>query len=381
MTFPTIAEIAGALEAWAPPGSKLSFDRVGLQVGDPERAVGSVLVALDLTPAVVAEAEARGAGLIVTHHPLLFKPLERLVPTDFVSGLALRLAERGIAYYALHTNLDAARGGVSFALAEELGLEDIGFLDGLEDGLRKLVTFVPETHLDEVRRALAEAGAGHIGAYRGCAFASPGTGYFEPEADARPALGTAGGGPEQVAEVRLEVQVMRWDVARVVAALKAAHPYEEVAFDVYPLEGAATRVGLGALGQLPEPMPLPAFLARVAERLGAEALRYTGDDAAQIAKVAVCGGAGSALVGQALGAGADAFVTADVTYHTYFQPLDVEGHPRMALVDAGHAETERLTEALLVRWLAERFPALDLRRTRHRTSPMRTFVEGSRGQR
>jgi putative NIF3 family GTP cyclohydrolase 1 type 2 len=156
--------------------------------------------------------------------------------------------------------------------------------------------------------------------------------------------------------------------------MRGAHPYEEVAYDVYPVEQAASRVGFGAVGTLPEATPLAAFLGVVAERLGAAALRYSGDPAMPVRRVAVCGGAGADLLGRALAAGADAYVTADVTYHRFFEPFDADGRPRMALVDAGHYETEALTEELLVEWLGRRFPGVAFRRTRHRTSPMRTFV-------
>jgi dinuclear metal center YbgI/SA1388 family protein len=369
----TVRDLAAALEAWAPPGSKLSYDHVGLQVGDPNADVSSVLVALDLTPAVVDEAEVLGADLIVTHHPLLFRPIKRLVPTDFVSALAVRLAQSGIAYYAIHTNLDAAPGGVSFALAEQLGLFDVRFLEGMRESLAKLVTFVPADHADAVRAALADARAGRIGDYSECAFTSPGTGHFRPGDAADPFTGTPGE-PTSAEEIRLEVEVARWDVGHAVRALKQAHPYEEIAYDVYHVEQSSTQAGLGAVGTLPEAEPLDAFLGRVADRLDAAALRYVGDDGAAVETVAVCGGSGSSLVPQALAAGADALVTADVTYHTYFQPLDTSGAPRLALIDAGHYETERITERLLTDWLAERFPELTVRPTEHRTGPMRTFV-------
>ena len=371
--MPSVRTIASALERWAPPGSKLSYDSVGLQVGEPTKEVASVLVALDLTPAVVDEAEAMGADLIVTHHPLLFRPLKRLIPTDFVSALAYRLAQSGIAYYAIHTNLDAAPGGVSFALAEQLGLDDVRFLDQMNESLAKLVTFVPSDHADAVRAALAEAGAGRIGDYSGCAFTSTGTGHFRPGDGANPFTGTPGE-PESAEEVRLEVEVARWEVARVVKALKEAHPYEEVAYDVYHVQQPSTQAGLGAVGKLPRPERLDAFLERVADRLDADALRYVGDREASVETVAVCGGAGSSLVPQALAAGADALVTADVTYHTYFAPLAPDGSPRLALIDAGHYETERVTERLITDWLTERFPKVTARPTEHRTSPMRTFV-------
>ncbi|MDX1420829.1 MAG: Nif3-like dinuclear metal center hexameric protein [Rubricoccaceae bacterium] len=372
--MPSVAEIARALEAWAPPASKLDYDNVGLQVGDPQRDVAAVLVALDLTPDVVAEARDAGADLVVTHHPLLFRPLQRLTADDPVGALALRLAEAGLAYYAIHTNLDAAPGGVSFALAERLGLADVRFLEPSEGALVKLVTFAPADHAEVVRRALAEAGAGRIGDYEACAFTLRGTGHFRPGAGADPFIGEAGGGEEAVEEVRIEAEVMRWDLGRVVRAMRAAHPYEAVAYDVYPVEQPATRVGFGAVGHLPQPAPLDAFLRVVAERLGAAALRYSGDPQRPVETVAVCGGAGASLLGRALAAGADAYVTADVTYHRFFEPLGADGRARMALIDAGHYETEALTEGLLVDWLGARFPGLTVRATRHRTSPMQTFV-------
>lgn len=372
--MPTVREIAAVLEAWAPPGQKMDYDRVGLQVGDPAAEVRRVLVALDLTPAVIAEAKADGADLIVTHHPLLFRPLQRLTTDDPAGALALRLAAAGIACYAVHTNLDAAPDGVSFALAERLGIEQPRVLEPTEGALRKLVTFVPASHAEAVRRAMAEAGAGRIGGYEGCAFAVAGTGYFRAGEGTHPHVGEAGGPEETVEEVRIEAEVMRWDAGRVVGAMRAAHPYEEVAYDLYAVEQPASRTGFGAVGTLAEALPLEAFLARVAERLGGAALRYSGDPAMPVRTVAVCGGAGAALIGRALAAGADAYVTADVTYHRFFEAFAPDGTPQMALVDAGHYETEALTERLLVDRLAGHFPEVAFHRTRERTSPMRTFV-------
>ena len=370
MARPTLHEIARALEAWAPPATAQSYDNVGLQVGDPEREVSRAVVALDLTPAVVEEARRLDATLVVTHHPLIFRPLKRVTAQGWSGALALRLAEAGIALYSIHTNLDAAPGGVSFALAEQLGLGDVRFLDRFEETLYKLATFVPPEQADAVRAALAEAGAGRIGAYDACAFAVEGTGYFRPGAGADPAIGTAGGPLEAVREVRLEVEVDRWALDAVLAALAAAHPYETPAYDVYPVRQRGTHAGLGAVGRLERPETLAAFLRRVAERLGARGLRYTGDPNAAVRTVAVCGGSGSDFIPQALRAGADAYVTADVTYHKFFDVLDASGRPRMALIDAGHYETEAVTEQLLTDWLAERFPSVAWQRTSVRTSPV-----------
>ena len=373
-TSPTIDGITEALEAWAPPGSAQDYDNVGLQVGDANRSVDTGLLALDATPQVLNEAKQLDADLIVTHHPLLFRPLDGVTADDYVSNLALRLAEAGVGLYSIHTNLDAAPGGVSFALADRLGLTDVGFLDGYEDTLYKLAVFVPEAAFEEVRQALATAGAGRIGDYEACAFAVEGTGFFKPGEDTTPHIGEAGGDVEAAQERKLEVEVARWQLGDVLAALQDAHPYEEVAYDLYPVHQKNSRAGLGTLGMLDTPMSLSAFLDRVATQLDADSLRYAGTDDATIERVAVCGGAGSDFIGTARGAGADAYVTADVKYHEFFNVLDTNGDPDMALIDPGHYETEALTEALLRDWLADRFPTVTWHRTDTRTSPMQTYV-------
>lgn len=377
--MPTISDVAEALEAWAPSGSAQDYDNVGLQVGNAARSVERGLVALDMTPGVLDEAKRTDAHLIVTHHPLLFRPLQSLTASGgFPNALALRLAEAGIALYAAHTNLDAAPGGVSFALAGQLGLEDVDFLGGMKDVLRKLVVFVPQEHARAVHRAMADAGAGQIGDYEACAFESVGTGFFRPGEGADPFTDTPAGTLEEASEVRLEVQTERWHLPAVRAAMTEAHPYEEVAHDVYPVEGKTSQAGLGAVGALPEAEPLSQFLERTADALGAESLRYAGDPDAAIEHVAVCGGAGSDFVGKARAAGADAYVTADVTYHEFFDVLSPEdGSAQMAFIDAGHYETEAVTEQLLRDFLAERFPEADWRVTQERTSPMRTFAPGA----
>jgi len=372
--MPTVQDIASALEAWAPAASKLDYDNVGLQVGHSNREVKRVLVALDLTPPVIEEAVKLSAEVIVTHHPLFFRPQNRLVGIDPIGGMVLRMAEQGIAYYAIHTNLDVAHGGVSFALAEKLGLDEIRFLDPAEGDLVKLVVFVPETHAEAVRLAVAEAGAGRIGDYEACSFETKGTGRFRPRPGSNPHVGEPGGSTQSVEEVRLEVEVLRWTLARVLEAVRTAHPYEEVAHDVYPMEQSASRIGSGAIGTLPEAMPLEDFLARVSERLSAEALRYSGNSEQSIKNVAVCGGSGSSLIRRAMAEGADAFVTADITYHRFFETIDPDGRHRMALVDPGHYETEAHTEQLIVDYLAPRFTDVTFTWTQIRTSEMETFV-------
>lgn len=370
--MPTVADIAGVLEQWAPPASAQSYDNVGLQVGDPGTEVERAIVALDMTPGVLEEAEEADAQLILTHHPLLFHGQERIAPDEFIPSLVYRLARSGIACYAAHTNLDAAPGGVSFALGEQLGLRELEFLSDLDENLCKLVTFVPPEDADAVRAALAEAGAGEIGEYDGCAFETEGTGYFRASDEADPHVGEADGSVESVTEERLEVQVVTWKIGAAVRALEDAHPYEEVAYDVYPLDQPYSRAGMGVIGRLPEPESLAEFLERITDRTPAETARYVGEDETLVERIACCGGAGSDLIGAALSAGADAFVTADCSYHEFFTVLDPGGTPRMALVDPGHYETEAVTEELLINRLSARFPEIDWRRTEKPTTPVKS---------
>ncbi len=369
----TVSDVLDALHAWAPPGQKADFDRVGLQVGDPAAEIDRVLVALDLTPAVVDEAAETGAGLIVTHHPLLFKPVGRATADDPIGSLVWRLARAGISYAAVHTNLDAARGGVSFALAEQIGVSEPEILAPLDGVMRKVTVFAPETAADAVRQALAGAGAGEVGDYDACSFSTAGTGRFHPQTGAQPAVGQVGR-EEAVAEVRIEAVAPSWAVGAVRRAVAAAHPYQAPAVDVVALDGQATRQGYGVVGRLDAPVPLAEFLERVRDALGAGALRYVGDDRQRVERVAVCGGSGLSFLPDALRAGADAYVTSDVTYHRWFEALDADGRPRLALIDAGHYETEAVTERLVADRLAAAFGGLAVDVTRHRTSPMRTFA-------
>ena len=369
----TVADVLADLDAWAPPALAQGYDNPGLQVGDPAAPVTGGVVALDLTHAVVDEARAAGANLVVTHHPLLFKPPRRIAPGAGPAGLAFRLAAEGVSHVAVHTNLDAIEGGVSFALATDLGLTDIRFLKPFTGQTVKLAVFVPETHADAVRAALGAAGAGRIGRYEACAFAAPGTGFFRPLEGADPFVGAVGEA-ERTPEIRLETEVERARLGGVLAALRAAHPYEEVAYDLYPVEQPSTTVGFGAVGELPEAESGAAFLARVARALGEPAVRYAGDAGRPVRRVAVCGGAGSDLVGDALRAGADAFVTADVTYHRFFEALGPRDAPALLYVDALHYATERCAERLLLDRLRAAFPGAPWRRTATRTSPVGTFV-------
>ncbi|HUN66397.1 MAG TPA: Nif3-like dinuclear metal center hexameric protein [Bacteroidota bacterium] len=329
-----LRDIDRLLEEWAPKALAWEGDNVGIQIGNPSGKIRTILLALDLTDEVVREAVRRRADLVMTHHPLLFRPPRALRTDDRTGRLALALARNNIALHALHTNLDFAPGGVSHALAKELGLDRIATLQPLTGQFQKIVVFVPLSHSDAVMEAMAGEGAGRIGNYDRCSFRTAGSGTFRPLSGARPYTGSAGV-LEQVGEERIEMIVPRWKSGRVIEAMRRVHPYEEVAFDLFDLATEVTGYGAGAVGSLPRAMTLRGFLAHVRRRLGTPHLRYAGRPERPVRTVAVCGGSGGEYLPAALRAGADAFVTADLRYHT-FQGCD----GALALIDAGHYETE-----------------------------------------
>ena len=330
----TVADIEEFFNDWAPRWTAWERDNVGLQVGDRSRRVKRILVALDVTPEIVGEAIAKKAELIVSHHPLLFRPPSSITSSDAVGRMVLAMTENKIALFSAHTNLDFAREGVSFSLARALGLEKIRFLVPLKDSLVKIAVFVPEAHVESVSNAMATAGAGVIGNYSSCAFRVKGTGTFRGSEVAKPFVGKAQH-LETVEEIRLEMIAPRAKSNEVIAAMKLVHPYEEVAYDIYTLENTNPNFGMGALGELRQPTALRPFLTRTKKALSAESVRFVGDVRHRVRKVAVVGGSGSDLLNEAVAAKADVFVTADVRYHTFH---DAKG--RIALVDAGHWETE-----------------------------------------
>jgi dinuclear metal center YbgI/SA1388 family protein len=331
-----LADIEKFFEEWAPRWTAWERDNVGIQVGRRAKKISKLLLALDVTPEIVEEAIAGKFDLIVTHHPLLFRPPSSISDSDNVGATVLSLAERGIALFSAHTNLDAAQGGVSFALAQTLGVAKPSFLVPLKGTLLKIAVFVPERHADIVAAAMAGSGAGIIGEYQSCSFRTTGKGTFRGSQHSKPAVGN----PlqlEEAPEVRLEMIVPRAHVNAVIAAMKSAHPYEEVAYDLYPLENGNPNVGMGAIGNLSKPMTLRTFLVFVKKALSSSSVRFSESPHQSIKRVAVCGGSGSELLEDAIREQADVFVTADVRYHTF-----QSASGRIALVDAGHYETEHV---------------------------------------
>lgn len=345
MKIPRVADIVGIINKMAPVSLAEAWDNPGLQVGDPAARVARVMVALDPTPDVIDSAISASCQLLVTHHPLIFKPLNS-ISTATPHGASIQKAIKGgLSILAMHTNYDIASGGLNDLLAEKIGLSDsVPLKITAVCELVKLVVFVPAAQLERLRSALFPFIA-LKGNYCDCSFASDGVGTFTPLAGAEPFTGNVGE-MAKVHEERLELLMLRAQLSRAVKVLLATHPYEEPVFDIYPLLNEGEKTGLGRIGRLQESLTLAEYVSQLRKDLSTPALRYVGDPVTRISKVALCSGSGASLLHEAVRSGADVLVTGDVKYH---EARDAE-ELGLALIDAGHFPTE----IIMVNEIAER---------------------------
>ncbi len=328
-------KIINFIENWAPPGAAWEKDNVGLQVGSTRREVTNIFLCLELTEQSFNQAIKKNCNFIFTHHPFIFKPLNKVnTHSDPKGKLIEKLIKKDITLYSAHTNLDFTKDGVSFELAKSLRLKNSKFLVNEKSNQFKVVVFIPAKDLDTVSNSVFDAGAGIIGEYEKCSFGINGSGTFKGSKNTNPAVGKKLN-LEKVNEVRLEVLVDSWKLNTVISALRKSHPYEEPAFDIYPLKNDNVNYGLGVIGELAESKAPNEFLKHVCKSLKIQNLRYTNGSGKKIKKVAVCGGSGSDLLEDAIANQADAFVTADLKYHIF-----QDGENRILFIDAGHYETE-----------------------------------------
>ena len=347
-----VRDMVHVLEHWAPPSLQESYDNSGLLVGDLDEDVTGIVVSLDCTEEVVAEAVGKGANVIVSHHPIVFKGLKRFTGRTYVERTVMAAIRHGIHLYAIHTNLDNVADGVNKRLAELVGCtqESLRILRPQTNILKQVVVYVPVEHSEAVQNAMFGAGAGRIGHYDECGWSVEGQGTFRPLEGAQPYAGHVGV-REQAGERRIEVVAAPENLTAVLHAMKATHPYEEVAHGVWTLENAHSNVGSGMIGVLPQATTEEMFLDDVKAALGCAALKHTKLLGRPVQKIAVCGGSGSFLLSDAIRSGADVFVTSDFKYHEFF---DADGH--IIVVDVGHYESEWQTTDLIVNRLNEKFP-------------------------
>lgn len=359
-----IKDVISHLESIAPSAYQESYDNARLIVGSPEAQVTGIICSLDVTEAVVEEAKTKGCNLIVAHHPIIFKGLKSLTGKNYVERTVIKAIKDDVAIYAIHTNLDAVHQGVNQKIAQKIGLTDMKILAPKKGLLTKLTTFIPKDNSAEVLQALYQAGAGIIGNYSHCSFQTEGEGTFLPMENATPHIGSKGK-EERVAEKRVELMFPAHLQSKVLQALKSTHPYEEVAYYLHPLDNDHQEVGSGMIGQLPEAVPGMDFLQHLKKSMGLQVLKHTAFLDKKISKVAICGGAGIFLLGQAIKSGADVFITADVKYHEFF-----DADQQILLADIGHYESEIYTKELLKDLLSQKFSNIATYLTNVVTNPI-----------
>lgn len=359
-----ISEIIQALESLAPPAYQEDYDNAGLLTGDPQWEASNALLTLDATEEVVSEAIDRQCNLIIAHHPVIFRGLKKLAGNSYVTRTVIKAIKNDIAIYAAHTNLDNMQHGVNHMICRKIGLEDLRILSPVRHSLKKLYTFAPVGHADAVRQALFDAGAGNIGHYREASFNSKGTGTFKGDETTHPHVGEPGKQHHEP-EIKIEVLFPGHLESRLLKALLRAHPYEEVAYDIVSLDNANQEIGSGMVGTLPRPADETDFLQLLRTRMKAPGIRYTRLLGKPVRRVAVCGGAGSFLLPEAVRAGADVFVSADFKYHEFF---DADG--RIVIADIGHFESEQFTPDIFYNFLTERFSNFAPLKSNIRTNPI-----------
>jgi dinuclear metal center YbgI/SA1388 family protein len=342
-----IKELIRLLERYAPPVYAEDYDNVGLLTGNADAEITGVLCTLDCTEAVVEEALKKKCNLIVAHHPIVFKGLKKITGANYVERTIIKAIKNDMAIYAIHTNLDNVYAGVNQEIARLLGLKNTSILVPKQNQLVKLAVFVPNDHLANVQDALFAAGAGHIGNYSDCSFNTEGKGTFKALEGTDPYVGKQGERHTEP-ETRVEVVLEKPLLHTAITAMKAAHPYEEVAYDLFPLANAHAGIGSGMVGEFEKPMAEKDFLALVKTTFRCGVVRHTALTGQPVLRVAVCGGSGSFLLKNAIGAGAQAFVTADFKYHEFF-----DAEEKILVADTGHFENEQFTAGLLARYIEQ----------------------------
>lgn len=362
--FMKLLEIINFFEQTAPLTLQESYDNSGLLIGDTNKEIAKALISLDVTNDVIDEAIKEKCSLIISHHPLIFKPLKKLTSQNLTERLIVKAIKNDIAIYAMHTNLDNISKGVNAILARKLGVNNIQILSPSASKLKKLVCFCPQEHSDNVRQAMFKAGAGHIGDYDNCSYNLEGSGSFRALDNAVPFVGQKGKIHFEE-ETRIETIVPDYILNTVIKSMISAHPYEEVAYDIYPLENKSLLTGAGMIGELEKEMEINDFLVLVKDKLNAKYVRHNELVNRKIKKIAICGGSGSFLINRAYSQKADIFITGDVKYHDFF-----EYQGEMTIVDAGHYETEQFTKELIHSYLKENFPNFAVRISECGTNPV-----------
>ena len=363
-----IKHITQYIESIAPLSFQESYDNSGLIIGHPEDEISGILITLDITEAIVDEAISKNLNLIVAHHPIIFGGLKKLNGKNYIERCVAKAIKNDIAIYAAHTNLDGIFGGVNSKICEKLQLQNCRMLIPMPNFLKKLVTFVPVNDAEKVRQALFEAGAGNIGNYDSCSFNQSGLGSFKGNDKTNPYVGEK----NQLhfeEETRIETIFPKHIQNKVIKALLKSHPYEEVAYDIYPLDNDFTQGGTGMIGELAEPADELDFLQNLKEIFNCRVIKHTQLLGKPIKKVAVCGGSGSSFLNKAIAQNADIYISGDFKYHQFF-----DAEQQIIIADIGHYESEQFTKEVFYELLTKKFPKFAVRLSEISTNPVNYLI-------
>jgi dinuclear metal center YbgI/SA1388 family protein len=364
----TVKEITQFIESIAPLAFQESYDNAGLIIGRVDDEVSGILITLDITEDVLNEAIAKKLSMVVAHHPIVFGGLKRFNDRNYAERCVAKAIKNDISIYASHTNLDSVFGGVNSKICDKLGVQNCRILSPVSGFLKKLVTFVPVADAEKVRLALFEAGAGSIGNYDSCSFNQNGTGTFRGNELTNPYVGEKNQLHTEN-EIRIEMIFSKHIQSQVISALLKAHPYEEVAYDIYPLDNEFEKVGVGMIGELAEPADEIQFLRKLKNAFGCSVIRHTELLGKPVRKVAVCGGAGSSYLGKAISQKADIFITGDFKYHQFF-----DAEKQIVIADIGHYESEQFTKEVFYELLTKKFPKFAIHLSATNTNPVSYLI-------
>lgn len=360
-----ISSLLSVLDEMAPLAYAEDFDNVGLLTGNHEMDITGILVCHDALETVIDEAITKKCNMVVCFHPILFSGLKKITGKNYVERALIKAIKNDIAIYAVHTALDNHKQGVNKIFCNALGLTDTRVLVPKEGYIRKLVTYTIPENLEKLRNALFDAGAGNIGNYENCSFSSQGFGTYQGNEDSNPEIGSRGEFVESK-EIKIEVTFEKHLESKILKALFTNHVYEEVAYEIYALNNPHQNIGLGMIGELQEAMDENDFLVFVKEKMQAGGIRHSAFTGNKIKKVAVLGGSGSFAIKNAVAAGADAYLTADLKYHHFY-----EAEGKLLLADIGHFESERYTKNYIVDYLTKKMPNFAIILSEENTNPVK----------
>ena len=362
-----IKQVIDILEELAPLDYAEDFDNVGLLVGQADTKVTGILVTLDTLENIVDEAIQKNCNLIVSFHPIIFGGLKKITGANYVERTVIKAIRNDIAIYSMHTALDNSNKGVNAKICEVLGLRHTRILIPQRSTIKKLTTYIPKAHAEQLREALYAAGGGQIGNYSNCSFSLEGTGSYKAGPGADPYLGVVGE-THYEQEIQIGITYQKAVESKILKALFSNHPYEEVAYEIQSLENPDQHIGMGRYGNLEKPISEEAFFELLKKKMHVSCIRHSRFLGKKISKVAVLGGSGSFAISAAKAVNADVFVTSDLKYHQFY-----EGEGKILLADIGHYETEQFTKDLLVDYLTKKIPNFAVSLSESKTNPINYF--------